>query len=359
MKNITLKVITIIIVFSLTGLSQTYKTSWGFYFGGSYPRFVGITPPSYSSTVGYGGFIALKKNFSEHSGIRLSLNYNNIHSDYTIDNNLHIQKLNLFGSDLDYLYYFTPCEPASFYASFGLGGMIYTSKNSPLPEYDGWSNAYQINIGFGVEWRLSENWNLITELSHHTASSNDLDGRDIVDNKGLFGSSADSYNFAKGEPSKLCDLYSGINIPEQKEIDYDKIENIVKKYAPKEEAGKVVVGQPAELEHWVLVGVEFEFNSARLTQGSYPMLFYSFEVLQNHPEMKVEIEGHTDNIGTNEFNLWLSLQRAQTVKDYLVAKGIDPNRLVVKGFGEEQPRATNKTPQGRALNRRIEFKIIK
>ncbi len=368
MKNLFILTITIIMCFNLPNFGQAYKSSWGLEFGGSYPRFVGITAPSYSATNGYGAFASLNRIISEHSGLRLALNYDAMHSTYAVGIDELNQKLTLFSGNFDYLYYFAPCEAASVYALLGVGGMVFTSRNSPLPKYNGTSSAYQINIGFGVEWRLSDDWNLVTELDHHTVSTNDIDGRDVVDNKGLFGSSADSYMklnvgfsyyFSRGERSKLCDLYSGIALPQPEKVDYNKIEEIVKKYAQKEQKENVAVAAPLESEHWVLVGVEFEFNSARLTQGSYPMLFYTFEVLQNHPDIKVEIEGHTDNIGSNEFNMWLSQKRAQTVKDYLVSKGIDANRMVVKGYGEEQPRATNKSAEGRALNRRIEFKIIK
>ena len=203
-------------------------------------------------------------------------------------------------------------------------------------------------------------------MSHHTASTNDLDGRDDLTNKGLFGSTADSYMkfdlglvyyFSKGEPSKLCQLYSGLSVPEPKEIDYDKIEQ----NQPKVENKDIAVGQPVEhkTEHWVLVGVNFNLNSAQLRNDSYPILFYSFQVLQNNPDMNVEIQGYTDNTGSEKFNLKLSEKRAETVKDYLVSKGIEAGRLTVKGYGEDNPVAINNTAEGRALNRRIEFKILK
>ena len=369
MKNLLLiKIISVAVLLNFSMSAQTFKSSWSLEFGGTYPRFVGITNPSYSSTVGYGAFISLKRNFSEHSGLRFSLNYNHLESDYDLNSISEIEKLNLFAGNVDYLYYFVPCEPISPYASFGLGGIVFTPNNSPNKSYDKTLTAYQMNLGLGVEWKISEDWNLLTELSHHTASTNDLDGRDDLSNKGLFGSTADSYMkfdlgliyyFSKGEPSKLCDLYSGISIPEPKEIDYGKIEELIKKYTP-EEKKEVIVGQPVEpkIEHWVLVGVNFDINSARLRKDSYPILFYSFQILQNNPDMNVEIQGYTDNSGSENYNQKLSEKRAQTVKDYLVSKGIDSKRLIVKGFGEKDPIADNNTPEGRALNRRIEFKIL-
>lgn len=370
MKNHTfLKIISIAIVLNFTMYAQAFRSSWGLEFGGTYPRFVGITNPSNSSTNGYGAFISLKRNFSEHSGLRFSFNYNHLESTYDLNSDIVTQKLNLFAGNLDYLYYFVPCESVSPYMSFGLGGIVFNSKNSPKKTYDDTFTAYQMNLGLGVEWKISDDWNLITELSHHTASTNDLDGRDDLINKGLFGSTADSYMkfdlgfvyyFSKGEPSKLCDLYSGLSMPEPEEIDYAKIEEMIKKNTPKEKK-EVIVSPPVvpEKEHWVLVGVNFDLNSARLRKESYPILFYSFQVLQNNPDMHVEIQGYSDNSGPESYNIMLSQKRAEVVKGYLVSKGIDSDRLNVKGYGEDDPIANNNTAEGRALNRRIEFKIIK
>jgi OmpA-OmpF porin, OOP family len=73
----------------------------------------------------------------------------------------------------------------------------------------------------------------------------------------------------------------------------------------------------------------------------------------------VEIQGHTDNIGTRNYNIRLSLARAQAVCDYLTAKGIAKDRLIIKGFGPDRPIAKNDTSEGRGQNRRITFMRIK
>ena len=78
----------------------------------------------------------------------------------------------------------------------------------------------------------------------------------------------------------------------------------------------------------------------------------------DNPDVKVEISGHTDNVGSDENNQKLSLNRAQSVKAWFVAKGIADNRITTKGYGEAQPRATNDTPEGRKQNRRIEMRRI-
>ena len=74
--------------------------------------------------------------------------------------------------------------------------------------------------------------------------------------------------------------------------------------------------------------------------------------------MKIEIGGHTDNKGTSEYNKSLSHNRAKAVYEYLIEKGIAANRLSYKGYGESKPIDTNETDEGRANNRRTEFKVI-
>jgi OmpA-OmpF porin, OOP family len=79
--------------------------------------------------------------------------------------------------------------------------------------------------------------------------------------------------------------------------------------------------------------------------------------LQKYPDVKVSIEGYTDSVGNPNFNRLLSERRANAVRDYLIERGVEPPRLVAVGRGEENPIATNATPYGRSLNRRIEFHL--
>lgn len=81
--------------------------------------------------------------------------------------------------------------------------------------------------------------------------------------------------------------------------------------------------------------------------------------LKFHPNTKVRVEGHTDSIASRKYNLLLSKKRANSVKKALVKMGISPNRIYTVGYGEDRPIATNKTSKGRALNRRVDFIIIR
>jgi OOP family OmpA-OmpF porin len=109
---------------------------------------------------------------------------------------------------------------------------------------------------------------------------------------------------------------------------------------------------------WIYKDIQFENNRSDLKENSFAVLNEITEALKNQPNLKVEIQGHTDITGTHDYNVSLSQKRAQTVKAYLESKGINPARMTTVGFGPDQPIETNKTNQGRARNRRVELKPI-
>ena len=105
--------------------------------------------------------------------------------------------------------------------------------------------------------------------------------------------------------------------------------------------------------------VYFETAKDRILPRSFPLLNNVAAVLLAHPELtEVRVEGHTDDQGDEAYNLDLSRRRAAAVARYVVARGVDGARLSSEGFGERQPVADNRTPAGRARNRRVEFKLI-
>jgi len=108
----------------------------------------------------------------------------------------------------------------------------------------------------------------------------------------------------------------------------------------------------------VLSGVTFMPGKAVLSANSYTILDQVFESLQEWKEVKLEIQGHTDNLGNDKSNLRLSQMRADAVKEYLIRKGIDASRLRSVGYGEEFPIADNHTAEGREKNRRVELRRI-
>ncbi|EMR13152.1 outer membrane protein A precursor [Methylophaga lonarensis MPL] len=105
-----------------------------------------------------------------------------------------------------------------------------------------------------------------------------------------------------------------------------------------------------------LTGVTFEFDSAKLTPAAERTLGQAVTALRDTDErVEVRVEGHTDSVGSADYNLRLSQQRAESVVDYLVSQGITRHRLIPVGMGEGYPVADNTTAEGRALNRRVEF----
>ncbi|RKZ25516.1 hypothetical protein DRQ20_04995, partial [bacterium] len=108
----------------------------------------------------------------------------------------------------------------------------------------------------------------------------------------------------------------------------------------------------------VLQGINFDPGKAVIKPMYYPILDRVAEVLKENPNVKVEIQGHTDSVGPEDYNLRLSQARAEAVRQYLISKGISPDRLIAKGYGEMMPIADNRTREGRAKNRRIEFVVI-
>jgi outer membrane protein OmpA-like peptidoglycan-associated protein len=104
--------------------------------------------------------------------------------------------------------------------------------------------------------------------------------------------------------------------------------------------------------------VYFDFAKATIKPVSFPLLDEVALALTDNPTIKVRIEGHTDSVGPDQRNLKLSGARAESVRTYLVRKGIDPARMEAKGFGEGVPIADNRTQEGRDQNRRVEFVIV-
>ena len=126
---------------------------------------------------------------------------------------------------------------------------------------------------------------------------------------------------------------------------------------PNTPKGIPVDASGCELAHdFKLEGVNFEFDSAKLTSDSIAKLDAAVAILKRNADDKIEIAGHTDSQGNDEYNMGLSERRARAVADYLVAHGANASNLAVKGYGETQPVADNATKEGRAANRRVELR---
>ncbi|MEP6734641.1 MAG: PorP/SprF family type IX secretion system membrane protein [Chryseolinea sp.] len=118
-----------------------------------------------------------------------------------------------------------------------------------------------------------------------------------------------------------------------------------------------VVHEPLILEKATLY-FNFQFNSAALDAGSETYLEDLSKALLDNPGLKIRLEGHTDNVGSEKFNVRLSLERAKAVKTYLISKGVDAVRIEVEGKGMSEPLNSNQNEQEKAKNRRVELEIL-
>jgi OOP family OmpA-OmpF porin len=291
---------------------------------------------------------------------------------------------------IDYLFKFVPCAQMQMY--FGTGMSIVNFKvKDPVPFGGVKNNEWYLgelaaDFIVGAQWDLTKEWALHGEFNHHTLTTDRYDGQ-FAAQGGLFGGTLDSYvgidlgviyYFTRGEESKYCDAPSGMTsnyYTTGGNIDYDKIQNIVnaaKQPAPaavdykkiEDIVGKKVEGfKPAEVKvaastaKPVFVGINFNVNDATILRENYIILAQVAMTLMQYPDINLDVVGHTDSDGSDQFNDKLSLNRANNVRDYLIAKGIDGSRLTAVAMSEGTPVASNENAQGKALNRRVEFKV--
>ena len=107
-----------------------------------------------------------------------------------------------------------------------------------------------------------------------------------------------------------------------------------------------------------LSGLTFGTDSDVIQPGAERVLIDAARTLQIHSDLQIEVAGHTDNVGNENWNIGLSLRRAYRVRDFLISQGVAPERITARGYGPSQPIADNSTPQGQARNRRVELRII-
>jgi len=115
----------------------------------------------------------------------------------------------------------------------------------------------------------------------------------------------------------------------------------------------------AAKERVVLPQVQFEYKSTRLTGEAQERLMPVAQVLKDSPEFQVRLNGHTDNVGSDAYNQTLSQNRANSVRSYLVSKGVNAKQVSARGYGETRPIASNSTDAGRARNRRVELEVLR
>ncbi|HLP18441.1 MAG TPA: OmpA family protein, partial [Bacteroidota bacterium] len=334
----------------------------------------------------------LQRDFSEHTGVRLRGRFLSVTADNPAYSYLSQRiRTNMGAVDADLMYLITPCEPVIPYLSLGVGGVFYMidTKIPIAKKFKDGDAVYQFNLGVGAEWKLGNTVSLITDLGYHTANTSSLDGFKGTSG-GFFGARNDAYMaFSVGlsialwreEPSHLNDAYAGITFPPHppmpEPVDYQRVDELIKsriaaiepvdyaKILSMISANKPVIKQQPEriiIEKKAPVAFEminFAVGSTKLDKEAINSLNRAVAILNDNTELTVELQGHTDAAGSREINKKLSEERALSVKRYLINKGIASSRLSVMGMVMADPLGDNATTEGRALNRRVELKIVK
>ncbi|OIO62760.1 MAG: hypothetical protein AUJ47_07315 [Candidatus Marinimicrobia bacterium CG1_02_48_14] len=347
--------------------AQLLTESWAMGVGLTYPRYYGVNVTAINSN--YGGYFLLQRNFSERIGMRFKGSFSHMEGQWTDGSaNLITEETELMTTNIDMLYYPAPCAPVSPYLFFGGGANYRKLVNFQTTTLDPSAYGTQLGLGVGAQYSINTNWSFVTEFGYHVTNNSQLDGS--VSPAELNGrdsymvlSAGINFIFGKGDESTICEDQDNYVVPARKDMtDYKRIEQLIIKHIPQVISTDVVVERyimQFEDDILVLVGVNFAFDKAELLPESYPVLDKSVVLLKETPGAKFEVEGYTDYIGTKAYNMELSIQRAQVVKDYLVSKGIHQDRLTTVGYGKLHPIGDNETESGRAMNRRIVFKIIK
>lgn len=155
------------------------------------------------------------------------------------------------------------------------------------------------------------------------------------------------------------DFNYGINVNSPGYLFYSETFMLQAEHSSIEPFEKTILLSPIKIgEQMSLHNVFFDLDSWVLREESLPELGNLFKLLEDNPDLVVEIGGHTDSTGTEEYNYNLSEQRARVVRDFLINKGIEPARLKYRGYGESEPLNDNSTEEGMRKNRRTEIKVI-
>ncbi|MBD9356682.1 OmpA family protein [Methylomonas albis] len=171
-----------------------------------------------------------------------------------------------------------------------------------------------------------------------------------------FATTAEAITSAKGMSDLVKNVFLKAGTPKvadcsTQDDDKDGVSNCVDK-CPDTPKGAVVDREGC----WAFHGVLFDFDSDKVKSKYDPLIQNAVEVMKLNPGLTVEIQGHTDSYGTDAYNEKLSQRRANAVKGELVKLGVDSKRLTTVGYGESQPVDTNETDEGRAYNRRVNYK---
>jgi len=215
------------------------------------------------------------------------------------------------------------------YAKLGIARVNGTGGASAIGDND-------MHLGLGLEYKFTPSWSIAGE---YTTSSGKTGAAKLNNNNFTVGL---NYYFGKTPVAAAAPVA-------EKKAELRSIPAPAPEPAPNETWKTLLENKPVCIE-----GANFEFDSAKLRNTAIRKLDEVMGFADKYRDAQLKVEGHTDSIGTKDYNQKLSERRAESVKAYLVKKGVAAERITAMGRGEEQPVADNKTAEGRAQNRRVE-----
>lgn len=374
--------ILVLLILSIPLFSQkTYENGWGVGFGLSSPR---LFSEAHAEKMDFGGYLSLIRNLDETNALRFNIEYLELTSQGARVGLLTDPKTTAFSFGVDYLFTLNPYNKyVKVYFGGGFSSFIKKVEGGmPGANEESSFSELSMNVVFGGLLSISDNWDLRGELNYHTISTDKFDGI-FGQNGGLFGGTLDAFAvlkaglnfyFARGPETKPADMHGGIT--HATEIDYDKIKKMIEDANKKPQPAEIdykkieeIIEKKMNKDHHkpdqtpvsnqiALVGINFDSNSSDIRPEFMAILAQNAIVLLNNPSIKIEIRGYTDITGVETSNKTLSEDRAKSVKNYLVSKGIDASRLTTVGSASANPVGDNNTAAGRFLNRRVEFKVL-
>ncbi len=314
------------------------------------------------NTDGFGGGLAIGKMISEHFNLEIKGMFQNTGGPQ--EQKLPHGNWDSQGATADIQYFFKRGK-FSPYAVLGVGGLSTTVAGRNAA-------SFIVEPGAGLTFEVTDNFLIRSDVRYRYNSSEVLfpSTEIIPPEKKPHGSENDYQDFvvnlgfvipfgAKPKPAKFeftaapsTTIANNIDCT-QLDDDRDGVNNCLDKCPGTMVGSKIDQnGCPISLH---LKGVNFEYDSAKLTSGAEAVLDGVAASLITYPEKDtIEVHGHTSSEGSDAYNMKLSIRRSQSVVDYLKQKGV-ANQLVAKGFGERKPITENKTEAGRSMNRRVEL----
>lgn len=350
--------------------SQTITSGWRGNLTAVYPAFYWndnkqLYDKSYGGSYGFDGFM------TSFLGARFQFD----HLFYSFKNTgfQEAAKTSMSAVNFGFLIKPFPSYFVSPYAILETGGVYYYIQNSIVPSQSNNNLTYKAAGGLGLEFYRTEKMIFRFEALYNQVFTDKIDGNN-------FGTKLkyDSY-VALGLGISFLGRHTRDSVIQIAEVKQDlkiepKLFEKVDLPEIKEKEHELLATSPGRIKSikpfvrrdfikfdsaLVMGDIFFESGKAALKPEAVQILQATYYWMKLNPEVEIEIAGHTDNVGSKQFNLKLSKRRAEAIKDYLTFMGIDPRRIKTVGYGFSKPVASNKTPEGRAKNRRVEFKRIK